>query len=341
MSHRTFSFPAAAAALACDASLGQPMRLGSEGAGGVTLKNRVIKAATFESMADMRGIPTQELVNFHARQAKGGVALTLVAYASASCDGRSFPTQISLNSPSPTIHDAIVKMLKRLTAAVHEKGGLAGMQITHAGAFADPSCNAGSPSLGPSRIFNPLTMRWSKMMGAEEMSRIERDFVRAVVVARSCGFDAVELHCGHGYLLSQFLSRATNPAAKEPKDRLEFPLRVVRAVVAAAHNARPYVAVLVKFNCSEKREQDLTFEDVRLYARAFYDAGVDLLVPSGGHVMTNGLHMLRGGRPITAMAAAQKNFVKRTVSRPHSRRNAFLYDYVNSRRRFSRCWAVL
>ncbi len=116
---------------------------------------------------------------------------------------------------------------------------------------------------------------------------------------------------------------------------------MVRAVVAAAHNARPYVAVLVKFNCSEKREQDLTFEDVRLYARAFYDAGVDLLVPSGGHIMTNGLHMLRGGRPITAMAVAQKNFVKRTVSRPHSRWNAFFHDYVNSRRRFSRCWAVL
>jgi 2,4-dienoyl-CoA reductase-like NADH-dependent reductase (Old Yellow Enzyme family) len=146
------------------------------------------------------------------------------------------------------------------------------------------------------------------------MSRIEGDFVKAVEVARSCSFDAVELHCGHGYLLSQFLSRATNPAAKQASDRLEFPLRVVRAVVAAAHNFHPYIAVLVKFNCSEKHEQDLTFDDVRLYARSFYDAGVDLLVPSGGHVMTNGLHMLRGGRPVAAMAAAQKNPVKRAVS---------------------------
>lgn len=274
----------------------------------------MIKAATFESMADLRGVPTQELVNFHCRQAKGGVALTLVAYASVSSDGRSFPTQISLNSTSSTVHNDTVKMLKRLTAAVHaQNGALAGIQITHAGAFADPLFNDSLPAVGPSRIFNPLTMRWSHVMTAEEMLRIEGDFVRAVEVARSCGFDAVELHCGHGYLLSQFLSRATNPGARSARDRLEFPLRVVRGVVSAAHNRLPYVAVLIKFNCSEKHERDLPFQDVRLYARAFYDAGVDLLVPSGGHVMTNGLHMLRGGRPIVAMAAAQQNLMKRAV----------------------------
>lgn len=314
LSPRLFSFPDLSVS-SVTAFLGQPLQLGSEGRE-LIMRNRVIKAATFESMADLRGIPSQELVNFHARQATGGVALTLVAYASVSRDGRSFPTQISLNSTSFTINSATVKVLRRLTAAVHAKGALAGIQITHAGAFADSSCNEGSPSVGPSRIFNPLTMKWSKVMGAEDLMRVECDFVKAVESARACGFDAVELHCGHGYLLSQFLSRATNPGARLSKDRLEFPLRVVRAVVAAAHNYQPYIAVLVKFNCSEKNECDLTFDDVRLYARAFYDSGVDLLVPSGGHVMTNGLHMLRGGRPIAAMAAAQKNAMKRTVKPP-------------------------
>jgi 2,4-dienoyl-CoA reductase-like NADH-dependent reductase (Old Yellow Enzyme family) len=266
-------------------------------------------------MADFQGVPTQELVRFHARQAKGGVALTLVAYANVSRNGRSFPTQISLNGhSSATARNDTVKMLKRLTAAVHAQGALAGIQITHAGAFADPACNEGLPSVGPSRIFNPLTMRWSKVMSPEEMLSVESDFVSSVHAARACGFDAVELHCGHGYLLSQFLSRATNAGAGSASDRLQFPLRIVRAVVAAAHNERSYIAVLVKFNCSEKHERDLPFQDVCFYARAFYDAGVDLLVPSGGQVMTNGLHMLRGGRPIAAMAAAQKNIMKRLVS---------------------------
>lgn len=261
----------------------------------------------------MRGVPTQELVSFHARQAQGGVALTLVAYANVSRNGRSFPTQISLNSTSSTVHQDTVRMLKRLTAAVHANGALAGIQITHAGAFADPSANDGLRAVGPSRIFNPLTLTWCDIVSADEMLRIKADFVRSVVTARSCGFDAVELHCGHGYLLSQFLSRATNPHAVSAHARLQFPLAVVRAVVAAARDEQPYMAVLVKFNCSEKREKDLPFQDVRLFARAFYDAGADLLVASGGHVMTNGLHMLRGGRPIAAMAAAQENLVKRAV----------------------------
>lgn len=96
--------------------------------------------------------------------------------------------------------------------------------------------------------------------------------------------------------------------------RLRFPLRVLKSVCRRAHaTGERYIAVLVKFNVSELKESDLSMMDARLFARAFIEAGADLLVPSGGHVMVNGLHMLRGGRPLREMAISQQNMLKRWV----------------------------
>jgi len=315
----------------------------------VVLHNRVIKAATFECMCDSDGVPTDELVRYHARMAVGGVGLTLVAYACVSSDGRSFPTQICLNSASADIARRTQDKLRELCRQVHAAGGLVGIQLTHSGAFSDSKCNNGLPARGPSAILNPLTLRHSVPLTCADMERIERDFARATVLVRDLGFDAVEVHLGHGYLLSQCLSRHTclprdvvasaasfspplthsdplfstpiHPAAK----RLQFPLKVLTAVCRTAHNETgvaaldiggKYLPVLVKFNVSEALESHLPLSDVIYFASAFYNiAKVDLLVPSGGHVMSNGLHMLRGGRPVAAMASAQRNWFKKLVIR--------------------------
>lgn len=285
----------------------------------VKLKNRVIKAATFECMCDHDGIPTDELVRYHARMAQGGAAMTVVAYASVSCDGRSFPTQICLKSPSTRIASQTKDMLRRLVDSVHSAGGKACLQLTHAGAFADANYNFHNNVFGPSVILNPLTLKYSKDLQDpdhdHEMNRIFQDFVDATILCKALGFDAIEMHLGHGYLLSQFLSRKTNQKhALDPHARLFFPLRILQAVCEEAHrpNTR-YMAVLVKFNVSEATEEDLPLSDVKLFASAFYNCGADVLVPSGGHVMSNGLHMLRGGRPLEAMAQAQTNTLKKLV----------------------------
>lgn len=305
--------------------------------GPILFPNRIIKAATFESMCDYAdGVPTDQLVNYHVAAARGGAGLTIVAYASVSYDGRSFPTQIclaqDLEQKFPrlqSIHRRTVEKLQQLTSKVHEQGGKAGIQITHAGAFNDPSTNLYSQTSnqfqfprGPSTILNPLTLRYSQSLENDEttLQRIEDDFARATLVCQEAGFDAVELHLGHGYLLSQFLSRRTNPLhAHDRHARLSFPLRILKRVVAIAHNPQDSshsghllrsMAVLVKFNVSELTESDLPFSDCKYFARAFYQAGADLLVPSGGHVMVNGLHMLRGGVPVAEMARAQHNWFK-------------------------------
>lgn len=287
--------------------------------GPITIQNRVIKAATFECMAGKDGVPTDELGRFHARNAAGGVGMTVVAYASVSSDGRSFPTQICLNSGDENIDKLTTSALKKLCNDVHcaREGALVALQLTHAGAFADATYNCGAPPRGPSAILNPLTLKYSVSLknDYETLDRILSDFVAAVDICRRVGFDAIELHLGHGYLLSQFLSAATNPAHKgNPRERLKFPLQVLKAVCARAHKKdERYIAVLVKFNVSEIQECDLSQSDGRLFARSFVDAGADLLVPSGGHVMVNGLHMLRGGRPLREMAEAQQQRFKKWV----------------------------
>jgi 2,4-dienoyl-CoA reductase-like NADH-dependent reductase (Old Yellow Enzyme family) len=125
----------------------------------------------------------------------------------------------------------------------------------------------------------------------ETLLRIENDFANAVEICREVGFDAVEVHLGHGYLLSQFLSCRTNPHnAGSACARLQFPLSVLRRVVECARGdgkMRRRLAVLVKFNVSELGgEADLPLAAARLFARSFANAGADLLVPSGGHVVS-------------------------------------------------------
>jgi 2,4-dienoyl-CoA reductase-like NADH-dependent reductase (Old Yellow Enzyme family) len=379
-------------------SVSQPLQLGP-----ITLRNRVIKAATFECMCHDgsdtaggsgrgAGVPTEELVAFHTAVARGGAGMTVVAYASVSQDGRSFPTQLCfgstrdllpLGSASDTACGAFgagmggrgsggvlrkeqvnaqvlldeervaqetAAMLRRLCLQVQAEGCRACIQLTHAGAFADARVNHGAPPRGPSALLNPLTLQYSTSLDGDEATqqRIVDDFERAVRTCREIGFDAVELHLGHGYLLSQFLSRRTNPR-HDVHARLRFPLAVLRAAVAAAkgtggereagaqavaadllsvvppkeqqeqvegrERSLAPMAVLVKFNVSELCDADLPVSDVRVFAQAFLAAGADLLVPSGGQVMVNGLHMLRGGAPVVEMAAAQQSPFKAWVLR--------------------------
>jgi 2,4-dienoyl-CoA reductase-like NADH-dependent reductase (Old Yellow Enzyme family) len=273
------------------------------------------------------GVPTEELVDFHVNVVAGGAAMTTIAYASVSHDGRSFPTQICLSSPSSSSASSdkdfntsplsrTKNVLTRLCDACHAHGGKVSIQLTHAGAFADPSFNDGATAKGPSAIFNPLTMTLATPLEPDDMDRIESVFVNAVDCCKAIGFDAVEIHLGHGYLLSQFLSARTNPKyANNPDKRLEFPLRVLKAVCDRAHstnsaannnsnnndnygtgndlmaNGKPnqskWLAVLVKYNVSELLERDLPWSHIVKFTRAFHDAGADLLVPSGGHVMVS------------------------------------------------------
>ena len=151
------------------------------------------------------GIPNQKLIDHHVAMAKGGVGLTTVSYGAVSPEGRTFSTQMYINEQS-------LKELKVLAEEVHKAGGKVSMQLTHCGYFSKNK--EISKPLAPSRIFNEYGFLsgivFSESMTKAHMDRVSADFARSALLLKEVGFDAVEIHMGHGYLLSQFLSPRTN-----------------------------------------------------------------------------------------------------------------------------------
>ena len=174
----------------------EPARLGP-----LTLRNRVIKAATFEGMTP-DAVVTDDLIEYHRRPAAGGVGMTTVAYCGVSPEGRTERGQIWMRPEA-------VPGLRRLTDAVHAEGAAAAAQIGHAGPVAD-AASTGLPAISAGRFFNPLGMRFTKVATAEDIERITRAHAEAARLAIESGFDAVEIHFGHNYLASSFLSPRLN-----------------------------------------------------------------------------------------------------------------------------------
>ena len=247
--------------------------------GPLTLRNRIIKAATNEGMAP-GGIPSRQLVKLHAALAEGGVGMTTLAYCSVSPDGRTLPGQIVLDAST-------VPHLRALTDAVHRHGAAASAQITHGGCFTFLRERSTPRPLSSSGGFNKVGMMsgmWRKQAMSEvEMTQVVYQFAQGAVLAREAGFDAVELHMGHGYLLSQFISPLYNKRRDQYggslENRLRFPLRVLRAVLKAVGND---LAVICKYSITDGVRGGNTAEDGAAIAKLLEQGGAHLLVLSAG-----------------------------------------------------------
>ena len=249
--------------------------------GPVTLRNRFVKAATNEGMAK-KGVVTKGLARFHERMAEGGVGLSTVAYCAVSGDGRTFVDQVTLTQ------DSLVD-LRALTDGVHRHGAAACAQITHAGSFTFlPKGELSVPRpLSASGGFNKvgvLAKRYfKKAMNRAEMDGVAHQFVAGARLAREAGFDAVELHMGHGYLLSQFLS----PFYNKRRDayggaidkRVTFPNEVLARVLDAVGSD---LAVIVKFSMTDGAKGGNTIEDGIAIAKSIEKTGAHMAVLSNG-----------------------------------------------------------
>ncbi|VVP69676.1 NADH oxidase [Pseudomonas fluorescens] len=247
--------------------------------GPLTLKNRFIKAATNEGMST-QGLPSRQLVKLHADLARGGVALTTVAYCAVSQDGRTLPNQLSLTRES-------LPHFKALTDEVHREGGLASAQITHGGCFTFIRERATRYPLSASGGFNKIGMMsgmfFKQAMTEDDMRQVVQDFAQGARTAREAGFDAVEIHMGHGYLLSQFISPMYNKRRDQYggslENRLRFPRRVLRAVLDAVGRD---LAVICKYSVTEGVRAGNSAEDGAQIARMLEQEGAHLLVLSAG-----------------------------------------------------------
>lgn len=269
----------------------------------LTLPNRFIKTATNEGMwAD--GLPSQQLADFHARMAKGGVALTTVAYGAVHPDGRTNETQIYMR-------EAVVPGLKKLTDAVHNYGGAASIQLTHCGFFTNNKQVSGKRSIAPSRIINNYGLLsgifFSRSMTTNDLRLTTNDFANSARLAVEAGFDALEIHMGHGYLLSQFLSPRFNHRKDEYggslQNRMRFPLEVVAAVRNAIGEDIP---ILCKINLSDGFKGGLEIGETIEIAKKLEQTGVDALVLSGGFTSKTPFYLLRGDVPLWNMIKAER-----------------------------------
>ncbi len=279
-----------------------PIRIGP-----LQLRNRFIKSATNEGMAK-GGVPSKLLVEHHRRIAAGGAAMTTVAYCAISPDGRTFEDQVTLDEPS-------MPHLRALTDAVHREGGAACAQITHGGAFTFlPQLSTKYP-LSASGGFNAAGVISGRLfktaMTREDMLRITDEFVIAAERARDCGFDAVEIHMGHGYLLSQFLSpkynRRRDGYGGGAAQRARFPAEVLRRVLDAVGDR---MAVICKICVTEGFKGGATADDAVEVARVLEREGAHLLVLSGGMNVEAPWAIFGSNMPVAAVETIQNSVVK-------------------------------
>ena len=240
--------------------------------GPLTLRNRIVKAATFEGLTPAH-VVSERLIDFHRRIAAGGVGMTTVAYCAISDEGCGTPNEIVLTREA-------VPGLRKIADAVHAEGAAISAQIGHAGPVAAAT---GRKGLAPSPIFSPMAMRRMRAVTERDIARITREFADAARVVADGGFDAIELHLGHGYLLSAFLSPLTNRRADayggSLENRCRWPLEVFRAMRAAWPADRP---MSVRISAHDWAPGGNTPDDAVAMARLFRDAGADLIDVSSG-----------------------------------------------------------
>jgi 2,4-dienoyl-CoA reductase-like NADH-dependent reductase (Old Yellow Enzyme family) len=269
----------------------------------LTLRNRFIKTAANEGMI-RNGLPSPQLVDHHRRIAQGGIAMTTVAYGAVHPDGRTHEIQMYMRPE-------VLPGLKQLTDAVHKEGAFASIQLTHCGFFTNNRLVTGKRPIAPSRILNNYGLLsgifMSREMTTADCRLLARDFANSARLAIEAGFDAVELHMGHGYLLSQFLSPKFNRRKDEYggslANRLRFPLEVVAAVRKAVGEEVP---VICKTNLSDGIRGGLDIDESVLVARALEAEGVDALVLSGGLTSKTPFYLMRGDVPLKHMIRAER-----------------------------------
>ena len=243
--------------------------------GPVTLRNRIIKAATFEASTP-DALVTDDLITYHRLPAAGGIGMTTVAYCAVTPGGRTDGWQLWMRPEA-------VPGLRRLTDAIHAEGAAISAQIGHAGPVANSRTNKAT-AYAPVRLFNPLSMRFAKRASESDIDDITAAHANAARLAIESGFDAVEVHLGHNYFVSSFLSPLINRRTDGFGGSLENRAKVARGVVRAVRRAvGDRIAVTAKLNMSDGVRGGISLEESLQTAKWLEeDGGLDALELTAG-----------------------------------------------------------
>src|ERR1700726_2488271 len=267
--------------------------------GPITLRNRIIKSATFEASTP-NALVTDDLITYHRLPAAGGVGMTTVAYLAVSKGGRTEGNVIWWRPEA-------VPGLKKLTAAIHAEGAAISAQIGHAGPVADASSNK-AKALAPVRFFNPIAMRFAKKATHDDITDVIDAHADAARFAIESGFDAVEIHLGHNYFASSFLSPLINRRADEFGGSLQNRAKVARGMVMAVRRAvNDQIAVTAKLNMSDGVRGGISVDEAITTAKWLQeDGGLDAIELTAGSSLVNPMYLFRGDAPLKEFAGAFK-----------------------------------
>ena len=262
--------------------------------GPLTLRNHTIRSAAFESMCPGHE-PSQQLYDYHTSVARGGVGMTTVAYAAVTESGLSFDRQL-------VMRPEIIPGLRRLTDGIHSEGAAAGIQLGHCGNMSHKDI-CGCIPVGACTGFNLYSPTLVRGLRKEELPVLAKQFGNAVNMAREAGFDSVEIHCGHGYLIDQFLNTYFNHRKDEYggslENRMRFMTMCIEEVMKAAKDD---MAVIVKMNMRDGlKHPGTTLDESLQIAKRLQELGVHAIVLSGGLVSATPMYVMRGEMPIKTM----------------------------------------
>ena len=243
---------------------------------GMTVANRFVRSATNDRCAEISGRVTDLLINVYGALAAGGTGLVVTGHAYVAWQGKASPTMLGAHS------DDLIPGLKRLVEAVHGHDSKIMLQINHAGRQTASATIGETPS-APSAVYNPITKETPKAFTGEEIEALIEAYAAAAGRGVSAGFDAVQIHAAHGYLISQFISPHTNrredPWGGSPENRMRFLQEVYGRIRKTVGDDYP---VMVKLNSEDFIEGGLTVAGAAQIAGVLSRKGIDAIEISGG-----------------------------------------------------------
>lgn len=244
---------------------------------GLRLPNRVVRSATYEGLATEDGHVTDRLVSLYDELARGGIGLIVIGYAFVQHNGRGAPGMLGIWS------DDHIEGLARLAQAAHERGAVIASQIVHCGRQTIPALIGGDTPVGPSPVPTRKLGIIPRELTPAEIEEIVENFGEAAARAKAAGFDAVQIHCAHGYLLNQFLAGNSNRRADkyggDIEGRATVLLEVYSRIRETVGNDYP---VLIKLNCADFVDGGLELEESLWVAGKLAEMGIDAVEVSGG-----------------------------------------------------------
>ena len=243
---------------------------------GVVLKNRIVRSATWEGMCDGEGNPTGRLIDLYRALCRGGVGLIVTGYTYVRADGKEMPGTMGIDS------DARIPALKTVTRAVHEEGGRIFCQLFHGGGRASSKVTGARP-LAPAGGENATSPESPRAMSERDIRDLVAAFARGAGRAKRAGFDGVQLHGAHGYLINQFLSPLTNTRQDAYGGSLNNRVRFLKEVYDAVRlEVGPSYPVSIKLTAADNMAGGFTLEEAVTVARSLEEWGIDAIEVSSG-----------------------------------------------------------